>query len=620
MFTLRRFIVFLLDLLLIVESYFLAQVLDNDFNFALFTPDYLLHTFLIIIAAQALVFLTSNLYRSIWMYASLHDMVEIFKTVTIACVMGGLLMFFFRQGEHFSRVTFVLDWGLLLLQIGASRLCWRIYRERFYSTGGQFLKFKTDCNKKRTLIVGAGDAGNMLLREINKQPDSTYQVVGFIDDDPSKLHQFLLGVEVLAASSDLGQIISKQSIDKVIIAVPSAGPRFVRDLVAQCQKSGVHFKIIPGLSEIIKGNVKVSHIRNVEIEDLLGRTPIHLDEKSIGCYLSGKRVLVSGAAGSIGSEICRQIAAYSPTMLVLLENAETPLFYIERELSASFPTLRIIPYLCDVRNLQHLEQIFDATAPEVVFHAAAYKHVPLVEQNPTEGVLCNVLGSMNMATVSQQFGVRNFVLISTDKAVNPTNIMGTTKRIAEKFVQSLSDRSHTKFSIVRFGNVLGSNGSVIPLFMEQIRNGGPLTITHPEVTRFFMTIPEASQLVLQSACLGNGGEIFVLDMGEPVRIVELAEQLVRLSGMAPYSDIEFVYTGLRPGEKLYEELFFRGENILPTLHNKIHVLAPISENYEILRQQLEVLLRLARENDVAALIPQLCKMVPEYTPTARGNT
>lgn len=614
MITLRRLLVFLFDLGLIIESYFLAVALNNDFNFSVFTPDFLLYTFSIVVIVQSVVFLTSNMYHSIWKYASLHDLLEVFKTVSIACLVSGVILFFFGQGQQFSKVAFLLNWLFLLLQITASRLCWRLYRERYYVTRQLPSSATHKNNSRRTLIVGAGDAGNMLLREIIKQPDTPYQIIGFIDDDPHKQRMRISGVEILGNSSELGQILTEHAIDKVIIAVPSAEPSFVRNLVQQCQKSRVKFKIIPGLHEIIRGDVKVSHIRDVEIEDLLGRAPILLDDQLIRNYLHGKRVLVSGAAGSIGSEICRQVGCFSPAMLILLENAETPLFFIENELKKRFPNVHIVARLCDVRNLERLEQVFDDMQPEVVFHAAAYKHVPLVEMNPAEGILCNVLGSMNMATTAQQFGVRNFVMISTDKAVNPTNIMGTTKRIAEKFIQSLAEGSHTKFSTVRFGNVLGSNGSVIPIFMEQIRHGGPLTITHPDITRFFMTIPEASQLVLQSACFGTGGEIFVLDMGEPVKIKELAEELIRLSGMTPHTDIEIVYTGLRPGEKLYEELFFVGENILATPHKKIHVLAPRLQNYDTLCQRLELLLRAARDNDISEIMKLLQELVPEYTP------
>lgn len=613
MFTLRRFFVFLLDLFLILESYGLAILLDQDFNFTLFTSQFLLNTFSTIFVFQALVFVTSNMYRSLWQYASLHDMIKIFKTVAIACILSGMALFLYRQGAYFSRIVFILDWGLLLTQVVASRLFWRVYRERTYFVGTQ--SSTSNNNSQRTLIVGAGDAGNMLLREILKQPANPYRLIGFVDDDPEKQNMCQMGIEVLGTTAEMDRVITAFAIELVIIAVPSVGPKFVREMVTRCQKSGVRYKIIPGLGEIIRGDVKISQIRDVEIEDLLGRSTVVLDEQAISSYLEGMRVMVSGAAGSIGSEICRQVARYSPALLVLLDNAETPLYHIERELAASFPTLRIVPLLGDVRNRQRLEQIFDSILPEVVFHAAAYKHVPLVEHNPAEAVLCNVMGSMNMATTVRQSGVRNFVMVSSDKAVNPTNVMGATKRIAEKFIQSLAVDSATKFSTVRFGNVLGSNGSVIPLFTEQIGKGGPVTITHPDVTRFFMTIPEASQLVLQSVCFGNGGEIFVLDMGEPVKIVNLAEELVRLSGLIPYTDIEFAYIGLRPGEKLYEELFFKGENILKTPNEKIHVLAHSPQDHELLCHQLEKLLSAASANNVELLMSLLSEIVPEYTPT-----
>lgn len=612
----RRASVLIVDSILIVVSYFFASLLHNDFSFpSLAVPD-TYQLLAIIFIVKILVFGTSNMYRSIWRYASLHDMVEIFKTVTVASILSVLALVFFGEEKTISRVVVVLDWGILLSMVSASRLAWRLYRERYAHAGNGKENGSGNGNQRRTLIVGAGDAGNMLLRDIFKQAESPYRIIGLLDDDRTKWGLRMYGVEVLGGTDQIQEMVERHRIDKVIIAVPSAGAKFVRNLIHQCTQSQVRFKIIPGMNEILRGDVNISHLRDVEIEDLLGREAVRLDEAGIGGYLRGMRVLISGAAGSIGSEICRQVARFSPAMLVLLDNAESPLFYIERELSASFPTLRLVTLLGDVRNRERLEQIFDDIMPQVVFHAAAYKHVPLVEHNPAEAVLCNVLGSMNLATVSAQFGVRNFVQISTDKAVNPTNVMGATKRVAEKFIQTMAEGSTTKFTTVRFGNVLGSNGSVVPLFTEQIRTGGPLTITHPEVTRFFMTIPEASQLVLQAACYGSGGEIFVLDMGEPVRIVELAEQLVRLSGLTPYSDIEFVYTGLRPGEKLYEELFFLGENILKTPHEKIHVLAPGSLDYDQLCTELEKLLAAARDNDIPTTRNMLCTIVPEYSPAA----
>jgi FlaA1/EpsC-like NDP-sugar epimerase len=608
----HRLLVYPLDIILIVLSYSLALLLNNDFSLPALVVETFPHTILYVVAIQALVFITSNLYRSLWKYASLHDAIEIFKTVSIASILSGLGLLFLYQESQIARVVLVLDWGILLVLMLASRFVWRYYRESHL-----LLMHRNDRNGNaaRTLIVGAGDAGSMLLREILKRPASPYRVMGFVDDAPVKQHMRIMGLEVLGTTAQLRQLIDQLEIEHVIIAMSSAGPKLMRNLMNQCIQSGAKFKIIPSLSELIRGEVKISNIRDVAIDDLLGRSPVNLDEHGIANYLKGMRVLVSGAAGSIGSEICRQVARYSPSMLVLLDNAETPLFYIEQELIASFPELRLVAILGDVRNRERLEQVFDEIRPEVVFHAAAYKHVPMVEHNPAEAVLCNVAGSMNLATVSQKSGVRNFVLISTDKAVNPTNVMGTTKRVTEKYIQVLADGSKTRFSTVRFGNVLGSNGSVIPIFTEQIRKGGPITITHPGITRYFMTIPEASQLVLQSACYGKGGEIFVLDMGEPVSIVELAEELVRLSGLTPYADIEFVYTGLRPGEKLYEELFCSGEIVLKTPNEKIHVLAPVSQNYELLHRQIERLIAAARENDIDSLLNLLCEIVPEYCPS-----
>jgi len=350
------------------------------------------------------------------------------------------------------------------------------------------------------------------------------------------------------------------------------------------------------------------------MEALLGRDPVELDETGIGNYLTDKRVLVSGAAGSIGSEICRQVARYQPYKLIILDSAETPLFHIERELMARYPQLRIIPVIADVRNKGRIEKLFENLQPEVVFHAAAYKHVPLMEYNPLEAVANNVGGTKVLADAADRFKVRNFVMVSTDKAVNPTNVMGATKRVAELYVQALSQRSVTCFTTVRFGNVLGSNGSVIPIFRKQIKKGGPVTVTHPDVIRFFMTIPEASQLVLQAGCLGNSGEIFVLDMGEPVKIVELAEELITLSGFVPYEDINIVFTGLRPGEKLFEELLLDGEGTMPTVHDKIKVLASINNNYGTVLASLEALFIAVEAADINKVIELLRTVVPEFTP------
>ena len=601
----RRYLVFLLDLLLIAGSYLLAIALRFDFTI-LPERERITHTLLIVVLSKGAVFLSSRLYRSIWKYASLADGIEIFKTVTLASVAAMVMLLVMREHEYFSRVIFLLDWGVLLCLVVASRLIWRVYREMYVmprlTTG------------PRTLIVGAGEAGSQLLREIRKSRSANYNVIGFIDDNPAKIGMHLSGIRVLGDSRQLSQLARDLSIEQVIIAIPSARGREVRTIVRRCKMANVQFKILPGLADLISGRVEVSQIKDVVIDDLLGRDPAELDNRAISGYLAGKRVLVTGAGGSIGSEICRQVARYAPAKIVMLDTAETPLFLIESELASGFPELLLVPVLADVRNRERLECLFEEFMPEVVFHAAAYKHVPLMEYNPIEAVTNNILGSRNLALLADRFGVSNFVMISTDKAVNPTNVMGASKRAAESYIQALAGCSATRFTTVRFGNVLGSNGSVIPMFKEQIRKGGPVTVTDPEVVRYFMTIPEASQLVLQAACLGQGGEIFLLDMGEPVPILELAEELIRLSGLQPYEDIDIIFTGLRPGEKMFEELLIDGENVLATSHEKIKVLTAVKHDKDACEAELDRLASVAAKNDIVGIIEGLRRLVPEYSP------
>ncbi len=425
-----------------------------------------------------------------------------------------------------------------------------------------------------------------------------------------KLH----GIPVLGSSKQLKSLIFANEIEDVIIAMPSADGKTIRGIVDSCKNANVTFKTLPSIGELIDGTLTVSQIKNVEIEDLLGREPVVLDRELIGSYLTGKHVLVSGAGGSIGSEICRQVAQYYPGKLILLEQAETPLYEIEKELLARFPEVRILPLVGDVRDREGIMRVFEEFSLDVVFHAAAYKHVPMMEYNPAQAVLNNVFGTQNIADAAHRFKVRNLVMISTDKAVNPTNVMGATKRAAEIYIQALSRTSGTIFKTVRFGNVLGSSGSVIPLFKDQIARGGPLTVTDKRIIRYFMTIPEASQLVLQAGSMGSGSEILVLDMGDPVRIIDLAEELVRLSGMTPYEDIDIVITGLRPGEKLFEELLIDGEGILPTAHKKIKVLAPVHIELQPVKDELELLFEAARINSVDELMDSLKRLVPEFKP------
>jgi FlaA1/EpsC-like NDP-sugar epimerase len=607
MLTKRRLIVFFCDTLLISLSLCLAFLLRFDFTIPPEQLGLFWECLLVVLIVKPLVFGVTGFYNSLWRYASVQDAVEIFKGVTLSSVLSVSAVFFLRQFTPIPRSIFVLDWVLLFTLLAASRLIWRIWRESYVVS--------RSCEGPLTLIVGAGEAGSLLLKEIRRQPHSAYNVVGFVDDDPEKKGMKLHGVPVLGTARQLKSLILANEIEDVIIAMPSADGKTIRSIVDSCKNANVTFKTLPSIGELIDGTLTVSQIKNVEIEDLLGRDPVVLDRELIGGYLNNKRVLVTGAGGSIGSEICRQVAQFGPAKLILLDQAETPLYEIEKELIVRFPEVRILPLVADVRDREKIMSTFDEFAPEVVFHAAAYKHVPMMEYNPTQAVLNNIFGSRNIADAAHDFKVRNLVMISTDKAVNPTNVMGATKRAAEIYIQALSRTSSTKFTTVRFGNVLGSSGSVIPLFKDQIARGGPVTVTDKRIIRYFMTIPEASQLVLQAGSMGSGSEILVLDMGDPVRILDLAEELIRLSGLTPYEDIDIVITGLRPGEKLYEELLIDGEGILPTAHKKIKVLAPVHIDILEVRTELDRLYEAARSNSVDELIASLKRLVPEFRPS-----
>ncbi len=607
----RRFLVFIVDVVLMVSAFYLSFLLRFDFYLPPAEREQFLHGLFVVLAIKPLIFISSGMYRSIWRYASLQDGISIGKVVTLSTFITTFVLVLTRDTRPMPRSIYLLDWFLLFAFVSAARLLWRIYRETYIMPRQR--------SGKRTLIVGAGDAGNLLLKEIRKTADSPYNVVGFVDDDEVKRGMRLSGIPVLGDLSRVKGIIRKHRIEEVIIAIPSASSEVIRKVVAHCRECRVRFKTLPSIHDIIDGTVSIAQIKEVEIEDLLGREPVVLELEGIRGYLTDKRVLVTGAGGSIGSEICRQVAAFSPHKLLLFECAETPLYHIEKELVARHPDIRIIPVIGDVRDQGRVEAIFDEFQPEVVFHAAAYKHVPMMEYNPGEAVTNNIGGTRTLADAAHRCGVKNFVMISTDKAVNPTNIMGATKRAAEIYVQSLAKKSRTNFTTVRFGNVLGSNGSVIPLFKEQIRNGGPVTVTDPQVIRYFMTIPEACQLVLQAGCIGTGGEIFVLDMGAPVRIMDLAEELIRLSGFTPHQDIEIVFTGLRPGEKLFEELLIEGEGIKQTRHKKIRVLQSVEHDLAAVTANLDALLGRARNNEVASIVRSLQQVVPEFSPRYSFN-
>lgn len=608
MFTSRKVMVICLDLALIASSLYIAFQLRFDFMLSSSEMTHLLQGLAVFLTVKPLIFATSGMYRNIWQYASLHDVFRIAKSVLLATSVSGLLLIIFWGQGALPRSVFLLDGMILFILITMSRLLCRMIRE--------IRMLPTDSGACRILIVGAGEAGSILLREIRKQAISPYNVIGLIDDDPEKFGLSLSGVKVLGGTDILPSLLIIHKIEEVIVAVPSGDRALMRRILTICREARVRIKTLPGIDEIVDCKFSVTQVKDVEVMDLLGRKPVELDETSISAYLAGKRILVTGAAGSIGSEVCRQIARYSPAKLILLDNAETPLFHIEKELSATFGNLCIIPKIADVKSRVRVESVFAEYHPEVVFHAAAYKHVVMMEENPAEAALNNIKGTKIVADVAHEYEACNFVLVSTDKAVNPTNIMGATKRCAEIYIQALAAKSKTRFTTVRFGNVLGSNGSVIPIFQEQIRKGGPVTVTHKDVVRYFMTIPEASQLILQAGCLGNSGEIFVLDMGEPVRILSLAEELILLSGLIPYREIDIVFTGLKPGEKLYEEFLLEGEGLKTTSHSMIHVMAPVEHALQLVAQELHMLFAHANAANIPRLLSSLMSLVPEFHPGA----
>ena len=564
---------------------------------------------------KLLVFRYFGLYRGWWRYVSMPDLIQIFKANFVASLLFVLYAVIVYRLDQIPRSVLILDGVFCFMLMGGVRVVTRIFREHYLPSLNPLGEWK-----ERTLIVGAGDAGQIIARELRSNPRLQMELIGFVDDDPNKRNSAFQGVKVFGTQDDLANIIKEKEIDEVIIAIPSASGGQVKSIVERCRALDVNFKILPGVGDLIDGTVSVQQLRDVSLDDLLGRKPISLDQAQIESYLQGKRVLVTGAAGSIGGEICRQVVRYHPEKLILYENAETPLFLIEKELAESHPEITIVPIIGDVRNPARIDVIFDEQMPQVVFHAAAYKHVPMMELNPAEAVNNNVRGTKLLADAADDFGVETFVMVSTDKAVRPTNVMGASKRAAELYVQSLARKSRTRFVTTRFGNVLGSNGSVIPTFKEQIKNGGPVTVTHPEVTRYFMTIPEATQLVLQAGSMGQGGEIYLFDMGEPVKIVHLAEELIRLSGLQPHEDIEIVYTGLRPGEKLYEELLLADEGTLPTHHEKICIASSAPPARELLLEQLDRLFDAAKVLDLSGVKAQLRVIVPEYSPAEHKQT
>jgi len=559
-----------------------------------------------LLALRVAAFHPFGLYRGLWRYTGAHDLLAIVAATSLgsALVTGVLL----ASGGPFSRSVLAIEWVLSLTLVAGLRFSIRVLRSR------ELVHWVHRPTQRRIFIVGGGNAGAMLAREMKAGPSAGWEPIGILDDDPRKRGAVIHGVKVLGAIDRLPELAARRRVEEVVIAIPSAGGAAMRRIVGLCKRAGVRFKTIPGLEQIIDGRVKVSQLRDVAIEDLLGREPVVLDEEVIAETLANRSILVTGAGGSIGSEMCRQLCRIGPERLVLVERAENALFHVHRELQAKFPEVLIFPCIADVTDAARMDEVFRRHRPQAVFHAAAHKHVPMMEFNPGEAVKNNVHGTRTLADLADRHGVDRFVMISTDKAVNPTSVMGATKRVAEIYVQALSQRSGTRFVTVRFGNVLGSEGSVIPLFKEQISRGGPVTVTHPEMKRYFMTIPEASQLVMQAGAMGQGGEIFILDMGEPVKIVDLARDLIQLSGYQPGVDIEIGFTGMRPGEKLFEELSVDAEVAEKTRHPKIFVGRFRPNAWEAVQQKLAELVEVAdgRPQDVRRKISEI---VPEYAPS-----
>ncbi len=574
------------------------------FNLSAVPPEYFsraVDVIPVVMLVQALAFYWFGMYRGVWRFASIPDLIRILKSVGVGAVLTfGLFFLLYRMAE-IPRSIVLLYPLLLLIFLAGPRFLYRWSKDKrlVLSTG------------RRVLIVGAGQAGDLLVRDLLRKQGHEYLPVAFVDDKSRRQGQDLHGVPVVGSCEEIPEIVSRMDIEIIMLAVPSAKSSQMRRLVELCEKSGVPFQTVPPLDALMSGKVSINELREVSIEDILGRDPVSLDWEGIRRGLAGKTILVTGGGGSIGSELCRQIAALEPARLVLLENSEYNLYALEMELANRFPGVQLAACLGDVRDAAKVEHLFSEQKPNVVFHAAAYKHVPLLENQLREALQNNVLGTRNVALASDRHGCSEFVLISTDKAVNPTNVMGATKRVAEIFCQNLNSHSDTCFITVRFGNVLGSAGSVMPLFRKQIQAGGPVTVTHPDMERYFMTIPEAAQLILQSAVLGRGGEIFVLDMGEPVKIQYLAEQMIRLSGKEPYKDINVVFTGLRPGEKLYEELFHEQEKLEHTEHGKIFLARHRKVGWNELNATLDEIQLACDAFDTRRLQVLLAGLVPE---------
>lgn len=560
-----------------------------------------LHWLPFVILLQGAVFRFFGLYRGVWRFASIPDLILIGKSVAVGVIGIALMAFFYNRLEGVPRSVLPLYAGLLLLLLCGPRILYRMSKDRGATLG----------SGKRALIVGAGKAGEMLVRDLLRERDREFLPIAFVDDDAQKKGREIQGLRVRGGCTKIPKLVRNLEIEVILIAAPSATEKDMRRIVEICESTSVAFLTLPSVQEVLSGQSARS-LRDVSIEDLLGRAPVRLDRAAIGNHLQGKRVLVTGGGGSIGSQLCREIARFPVDQLIVLEQCEFNLYQIEADLRRKYPDLYLRALLGNVTDRQAVERVIALHSPHVIFHAAAYKHVPLLQDQAREAVLNNVIGTQIVAQAAVAAGVQEFVLISTDKAVNPTNVMGATKRVAEMLVQDLTEANRTRFVTVRFGNVLDSAGSVVPLFREQIKQGGPVTVTHPEISRYFMTIPEACQLIMQAAAAGQGGEVFVLDMGEPVKVGYLAEQMIRLSGKRPGVDVRIEYIGLRPGEKMHEELFHPQEHLTPTGHAKLLLAQSRPIDHRRLELALGKLAQACAVFDEDLIRRTLRELVPEF--------
>lgn len=613
------------DILSIFLAHYLAHCLRFEFVFDFSQVERCIGIMWWLIPMKLGAFAVCDLYRGMWRYTGIQDMVNLVKANVLASGAVVVFVLVVYRFEGFSRGVFAIDFMMTFLLTAGYRMSIRMYFDRQNGNGGARLPFVVKTappSAKRVLIIGAGDAGEKTLREIVTNRDLSYDVVGFVDDDPRKVGMLIHRVPVLCDTARMGEFVTRYGIEEVLIAIPTASGKQMRRIVETCKDCRLSFKTLPSLGELIDGKVSLKALRDVSFEDLLGRPPVELDTDVIREYLAGKRVLVTGAGGSIGSELCRQIIRFAPERLILVDSSEPSLHGIRSDLKHHHRFDSFVCVLGMVQDRHLMNHVFERHKPQVVFHAAAYKHVPIMEENPWQAVRNNVRGSRIVMEKCIKHQVERFILVSTDKAVRPTNVMGASKRVCELMMLGLSGNG-TRMMGVRFGNVVGSSGSVIPLFRRQIERGGPVTVTHPEVTRYFMTIPEAAQLILQAGAQGDGGEIFVLEMGTPVKIADMARDLIKLSGKVPDEDIEIQFTGLRPGEKLYEELITHDEGVVRTAHDKIMVIKSnghfdgrVSHDAyaKWIFGQVDALSYISDDKDACAIKAKLKEIVPEFTP------